>query len=350
MNFISPKILFVLFIGIVFSACNEERVESQPEPITVKVAVVYQNPTIEAEDGKLLHEVFGYNDPKLLNKIYKDSMEAVSHGSVKYEIVEVIEEDRMWTRFKDSTEYLGKKRVYNLLSQPGFEEFKEKKPKFDYKAFTDHYNFRERRDKGEINEVWVWTWPYAGMYESQQMGKEAFWCNSPPIKTNNEKILTVMGFNYERTADLAMHSFGHRAESVLRKVYDRWKPINEVEEPNNWELFTSLNKDAPGKGHVGNCHYPVNGESDYEYANETVVNTYADVWNNYPNLEWAKATPKEVNCEAWDCSQMGYMSWWYRKFPHFEGLNPDDQKLNNWWHYIVNYEQAKQLEEELHNS
>lgn len=52
-----------------------------------------------------------------------------------------------------------------------------------------------------------------------------------------------MGFNYERTADLALHSFGHRAESVMREVYKRWEPIDSgvnPTDPNNWELFTSL--------------------------------------------------------------------------------------------------------------
>lgn len=330
-----------------FSGDQTTVTQTEPEPITVKVSVVYQNPQIEAEDGKHLHEIFGFYNPEELNRVYKDSMEAFSHGNVEYEIVEVIEEDRMWTRFKDSTDYLSNERVYDLLNEPDFAELKEKETKFDYEGFVEHYNFDERRDNGEINEVWVWTWPFAGMWESQQVGQNAFWCNSPPLKMDNEKILTVMGFNYERTADLALHSFGHRAESVLREVYGRWERINDVETPNNWELFTSLDKDAAEKAHVGNAHYPPNGQDDYDYSNRSVVKTYAHYWQNYPGLDWQEETPKKIDCTAWNCDQMGYMSWWFRKFPHFGGINTDDKKLNNWWHYILNYEEALNLEKKF---
>lgn len=319
----------------------------ETQHVTVKVAVVYQNPRIPSEGGKRLHEIFGFNDPIELNRIYKDSMEAFTYNNVTYEIVKVIDEDRMWTRFKDSTNYLTKDRVYELLSEPNFTELKERDPRFDYEGFVKHYDFGELRDQDKINEVWVWSWPVAGMWESQQVGQNAFWCNSTPIFMDNEKILTIMGFNYERTADLAMHSFGHRAESVMKKVYNRWEPLKDVVSPNNWELFTSLDKDTPGKGHVGNCHFPVNGQSDYDYSNEKQVNSYAHVWRNYPTLNWEEATPKIVECADWGCNQMGYMSWWYRKFPHAGGVNIKDKKLNNWWHYVVNYESAIELENQL---
>lgn len=276
-------------------------------------------------------------------------MEAVTHHTVTYKIVKVIDSDKIWTRFKDSTAYLDKNRVYKLLSDPKKNEFKAKHPKFDYKGFVKYYGFDKLRDEGKINEVWVWSWPYAGMWESEQVGKNAFWCNSPPIKMDNEKILTIMGFNFERTADLAMHSFGHRAESVLSKVYGRWKPLKDMTKPNNWELLTSLDKDTPGKGGVGNCHFPVNGVKDYDYANKRKVKSYASIWKNYPDLDWKKAKPEVVDCSTWGCSQMGYMSWWYRHFPHFPGVNPQDKKLNNWWFYIVNYEWANQLENKLNN-
>ena len=323
------------------------------EKVTVKVVVIYQNPPISAEGGKRLHEIFGFNDPVELNRIYKDSMEAFSHNTVNYEIVETIDEDRMWTKFKDSTDYLSKERVYELLSEPNFTELKERNPRFDYEGFVRHYGFGEKRDNDQVNEVWVWSWPVAGMWESQQVGQDAFWCNSTPLKMANKKTFTIMGFNYERTADLALHSFGHRAESVMRKVYERWEPIDSgvhPENPNNWELFTSLEKNNTDLGNVGNCHFPVNAESDYDYENTREVKSYFKVWENYPNLDLNTATPEMVDCSNWDCSQTGYMSWWYRKFPHFEGLNQEDQKLNNWWHYLVDYEGALELEENLKHS
>ncbi len=326
---------------------NINEVDMEDSPLVIKVVVVYQNPKIRKEGGKRFHEIHGFNDPIELNRIYKDSMEAVSHNTIKYEIVKVIDEDRMWTRFEDSTEYLTKERTNDLLSEPNFETLKERNPRFDYEGFINYYGFGKLRDVDKVNEVWVWSWPVSGMWESQQAGQNAMWCNSDPLFMDNKKTLTVMGFNYERTADLAMHSFGHRAESILKIVYEKWEPLKNVEVPNNWELFTSLDKDTPKKGHVGNCHFPVNGQADYDYSNKRETPSYAYIWKNYPNLDWENSKPEIINCEDWQCNQMGYMSWWYRKFPHLKGLNSKDKKLNNWWYYVVNYEYAMQLETSL---
>jgi hypothetical protein len=41
------------------------------------------------------------------------------------------------------------------------------------------------------------------------------------------------------------------------------------------------------------------------------------------------------------------MSWWYRHIPKYEGLNPRDGHLNNWWYYVVDYNAAIKLEYEL---
>jgi hypothetical protein len=35
------------------------------------------------------------------------------------------------------------------------------------------YGFDKMRDDGEIHEVWIWTFPYGGMWESHMMGKDA---------------------------------------------------------------------------------------------------------------------------------------------------------------------------------
>ena len=338
----SNVLLFRLCLLPLFFGCNSGN-KVEPEPVIhVNVAVVYHNPEIHlaGEAPKRFHELFGWNDPEELNRIYKDSMESFSHGTVKYHVVKVIDEQRLWTRFADSTEYLSVERVHSLLNEPGWNELKGKNPKFAYEEFVEHHGFRELRDKGEIHEVWVWSWPYGGMYESQQLGKDAFWCNSPPIKTDGEKILTVMGFNFERTADLALHSFGHRAESVMSQVYGRWKPVKEVKDPNLWEVFTSLDKDSPLQSHVGNCHFPPNGVSDYDYSNTRVVQSYAYEWDSFPDIRQEKQAAREVSCEDWECSQMGFMSWWMSKFPHSPGVNAQDGRLNNWWHYMVNYEAA----------
>jgi len=132
----------------------------------------------------------------------------------------------------------------------------------------------------------------------------------------------------------AIHSFGHRVESSIVHAYgDRWDVYNE--DPTGWEIFTRVEKDLPGKAHIGNIHFPPNGVSDYDYSNRTYVRTYADNWKRYPVL---LDQSRMINCIEWGSSQLGYMRWWHNHLPRFTGVT--DGVLNNWWHYVVDYEGA----------
>ncbi|MCK4578725.1 MAG: T9SS type A sorting domain-containing protein, partial [Candidatus Marinimicrobia bacterium] len=107
----------------------------------------------------------------------------------------------------------------------------------------------------------------------------------------------------------------------------------------NWEIFTRIDKDVPGGAHVGNIHFPPNGQSDYDYGNTRSVVSFADNWERYPILLDQTRT---VTCSEWGCppqdSHLGFMRWWFSHLPRFTGVT--DGILNNWWHYIVDYEGA----------
>jgi len=160
--------------------------------------------------------------------------------------------------------------------------------------------------------------------------------------------------NYERSTDLALHSYGHRAESIMKYVYGGWdiKKKATLEEVNNWELFAAYHKDykpfKDGYSHIGNIHFPANADQDYQYDSRKYVYTYADTWYDYPNISTAAA--RRINCDEWKHpggGQWGYMLWFFDHIPHFKGLNPKDGHLNNWWHYIVHYKDALQQERRL---
>jgi hypothetical protein len=159
-----------------------------------------------------------------------------------------------------------------------------------------------------------------------------------------------MGLNYERDLACALESYGHRFESIMMEVYGWWKydKKDKKEELTNWEIYSAYAlkyaKFNPGQSHIGNIHFPPNGEKDYDWKNQKMVKTYADNWLNYPDVKEENA--REVNCSEWGCSHIGYMKWWFSHLPHFEGVNTKDKKLNNWWRYVVDYNEALRLEKQ----
>ena len=318
------------------------------DPITVKVAVVIQDPVLSGFGNRRLHEVvktpgytFTWNDPYVLNKEYEEALEKLSHGVVQYEVVKVIDDGKFFSVRNDNGKMLSSDEMVELLLEPGWKTLKETGTHYDYKAFVEYYDFDDMRDNDEINEVWVWSFPYGGMWESNYCGSTGFWLNSDPTTTtSNKKLLTVMGLNYERKMSLALESYGHRTESVLWHLYGRWD--KDALPPNNWELYTQYDKTHPDQAMIGNIHFPPNGVHDYDWVNKTVVKTFADGWSSYPDIDRAKF--RMVDCSAWNCDHLGYMSWWFSHLPHFQGINPADGHLNNWWHYVVNWEEALELE------
>ncbi len=332
--------LFFIIMAFIASGC--QTAPKNAETLKIKVAVVIQDPIMPDSGGKRMHEVmktpgysFVWNDPMALNKAYEVALEEVSHGVVDFEIVEIIDESLCFSNWNETNEPISMEEMIGLLQEPEWKSLKEVGTHFDYKRFVEHYDFDLRRDKGEINEVWVWSFPYGGMWESNYVGDKGFWLNSDPTTgTRNEKLLVIMGLNYERKMSLAMESFGHRFESVMWHEYGRWEK-NQAD-PNNWELFTQFDQHAPGQAHIGNIHFPPNGVHDYDWVNKTKVSTYADGWAFYPDIRTDSS--RIVDCTEWDCSHEGYMKWWFSHLPHFRGTNPKDGKLNNWWQYVVDYD------------
>jgi hypothetical protein len=184
-----------------------------------------------------------------------------------------------------------------------------------------------------------------GMWESNMSGDNAFWINSIPTQgVNCKEHLCVMGLNYERDLACALESYAHRIESTMMKVYGWWDYDNKTDKDSltTWEMFAAYalkyDKFLSGMSHVGNVHLPPNGEKDYDWANKTKIMSFADNWKNYPDVKEENA--HEMDCSEWGCNHLGYMKWWLSHLPHFRGINPKDGKLNNWWLYVVHYNEA----------
>ena len=365
--------LFALAAMAVVTSCGQKPYEERvAETLKIKVAVVYEDPVV-TEDGKRLHEVsrignWGYwNDPFEQVKVFERDMEAATNGVVDYEIVMQVETPHFYT-FKTNAEgvreWLTAEDIAAYCKDCDVPGFLSEGMGFDYLQLVEDYGFGEMRDNGELHEVWVYTHPGSCMFESRLIGEGAFWCNSEGITTEmgakNKRLLPVMFFNYERTVDLALHSYGHRVESIMAQVYgleeEWWKTdcFDSPEEMTAIQLFSSYqgtySKFEKGYGHIGLIHFPPNGERDYDYSNTNTAYTYADEWMNYPNMKFTPEKARPVTNTEWaheGGDQWGFMMWYFSHLPHFKGLNKKDGTLNNWWHYIVDWNGALEQEEKL---
>jgi len=181
----------------------------------------------------------------------------------------------------------------------------------------------------------MWGGPYFGFYESNMAGPNAFWLNSGPTSGSTcKKLLPIMGFNYERGLNEAVHDFGHRAESAMKKVYGNWDPTYT----NSWNRFSLLNKDIKDKAGCGNTHYTSASLKDYEYSPSGTVKSNCHEYINFPNIS---GDFRDLSCKTWGCTEFGYYQYWWTHFPQNAGKSTDvytkQEIKNNWLEYVFDF-------------
>jgi hypothetical protein len=302
-----------------------------PDALAPKALLYIYDPLVASRGKKPLHQVYGWFDPvELTAQVVQDLFKS-SHGLVHYQVIET-------NVINGYSAHLDGFRYNDETFAEAWKTKKFHEPGFDYARFIQDYGIALRIESGEADEVWVYSYPGSGMWESTMAGEGGYWCNSSPVQgVPSSRLFVVMGWNYERGVAEAIHSYGHRTESIMVHFYKQWEPRRV----NNWSAFALLNKDASGLGGVGNVHFPVNALSDYEYGSDRMVTSSADDWYNYPNF---KGITSSVNVRTWSPQlsdpQRDYLNWWYHHLPHFSGRGPDFF-LNNWWRYIVDIDQFK---------
>lgn len=288
-----------------------------------KVLVIIFNPIIESEGGKKLTEVLGWNNPDTLARNYIADVKECSGGLVQYEIAERVEVDAYPVKL-DGFQYDDTTYLKCWRNRKGFHE----PDAIDYNKIINQFNIISKVEQGTIDEVWLFAFPYAGCWESTMAGKGAFYCNSDPVPSteNCSRKFIIMGFNYERGVDCMLEDLGHRAESMMSRVFERLKGKS-----NFWERFALYDKIAPGKASCGNVHFAPNSERDYDWGNKRYVLSNCDDWYNFPNF---KGTVKKVNCEEWgDGDMKAHHLWWFRHIPRVSGKTRGIS--SNWWTYII---------------
>lgn len=186
---------------------------------------------------------------------------------------------------------------------------------FDYERMLKDYKICDRINKNQIDEVWLYADKTGGFWEATMAGPkdQIFWTNSSPIITSNcNRAVHIMGFNYQVWTDDALHSLGHRTESILSTFLDKKSKYLTRQGDTSFELLGQYyDPNVPNRGYVGNTHYPpnVNKAYDYDIKIPNILSDYFD-WN--PQHSGQK---KPINCEAWNCNQYDYQVQWFQHIP-----------------------------------
>ncbi len=364
------------------------------EKDTLNVLVIEINPvlnTVTTPDGKhpkVSELVNGSNSTQVsLNELIED-FEDSSHGYLKIKTkMEYLNEFPKYTsqinlkngkkgyRIDEET-YLSEIKYdgtgkynsdywFNLLNGPLWSNLPSFS--FDYEYIINKFDLVNRKNKKEFDQVWLLTIDPSQTYETNMVGRKAFWINGQPIKKDCDNFV-LANISISRR-DANYHALGHGMEGILYNVFDVtygkdyqanvYNITNESEynKLNLWQKFTlnALNNKSTYITGVGNVHYPFNSKDNYGYEVTTKTNTNWESWLNYPNI--SVNTTKDNN-KAWTSNPINnkimtssseekdpdrlYTRFWSSLFPHITGYT-EDGYLNNWWKYIKSYDYVKSV-------
>jgi hypothetical protein len=244
------------------------------------------------------------------------------------EVVHALEEGSRFRAYKNPNAKPSMK--YVILDSITFYEpvphHPKKKNYTDYNKIMERVNIRDWVEKQGVREVWIWG------YHSKEIG---------PVESNMASVhgnvsnshrdpfdlpickhtYTVYHYNYERGTDMAVHNHLHQIEAVMRQHGgDLWKTF----------------EGKPGAWRCGNCHFPVNGRRDYDYANKEYVESDIEDWK--PEGFGQK---QKMNCDKWGGDDLRWYVYWMQSIPGADsGLTYQGRPLSNWWEYLGDYDQA----------
>lgn len=314
-------------------------------PLAPRILVIVYDPVVDALKNTRLVE-WGVKNRgwKTVNELvagYIADVDECSGGLVKYNVVERVDVDEFPVK-ADGFRYTALQYLDVYTNHPD----KYHQPdRIDYYKIIEQFKLKQRVDNNEIDEVWLFTFPFSGTYESIMCGTDAFWCNSPALENTPGRRYVIMGFSYERGVGEMEEDLGHRMESMVSKIYkaqdflgwtysfkndpNKYDPLKYAE-TSLFGKFLLHDKIAPGNAQCGNVHYAPNSDRDYDWGNQRPVVTYADDWLTFPNLPKIQ---KMENCNSWGNGDIrGHHRWWFKRFPKVEG------RMNgirmNWWSYI----------------
>lgn len=303
-----------------------------PLTTTIKTLIIVYDPLVDKAAGKKLSEVMRWNRVEDLAQGFMSDILLASGELARYRIIERLDVNDFPPKVDgykyDAQTYLN---VMRGAARPYLPQ------EADYHAILKQFRILERVAKGEIDEVWLFNFPHAGFYESVMGGPGAFWCNAPPLPRTEAagRRFVIMGFSLERGVGEMLENMGHRAESIMEKVFEK-----TPEDQNLWKRFIRYDLTHPGQAACGNVHFAPNSERDYDWNNPRPVPSECDDWlYNFPEFKGGEFI-RRVTAEEWGKGDIRkHHVWWMSHFPKTKGRK--NGIYNNWWMYLMNPNHVK---------
>ena len=336
--------------------------------IIVPVVIINYLPTVDGVLLDMLKAPDGYYD------VYNSTLERSKNKIFGDKVIEknVIEEG---TRFRDySTNKIDPYISIDVVAYINvYEVDYSKNPDgndiqiINWSNLFNKINMKDFVEKTGVKEIWFTAFPkegYPSVLKQPNPTDKSLWYNMPesnmssPItgdvsnssRINSDlpiysKTYVVYGFNAHRGADTDLHNRGHQIEAQLSHI-DRdliW---------NNAFLPTSTKKEF----RLGNCHWPPNATSDYDYGNKVAVKSDIASWQP------SGGTYVDVNVDTWlgkkysfpmtatniigelnydNDAQVKWFIYWWQSIPGLNNTIPyNNSTLTNWWDIFYNWDDA----------
>jgi hypothetical protein len=288
-----------------------------------QVLLIVYDPVVPEKGGRRLREILGWGDPGDLTERFLQDLRAASDGLCDYRIARRLDVDGFPPKVDGFVyrpgEFLSLWQVGGGFHRPDWA---------DYEGILAEHGVVPLVNDGQIDELWLFGPPYAGFYESRMVGRGAFWCNGPPIDGpgGGSRRFVVMGFNYERGVGEMLEAYGHRAESILERLFEGRRGGDNL-----WRLYCRHEKSNPGQSEVGTIHFAPNSERDYDWGNPRPVLSRCDNWYHFPDLS---GPARLVDRREWGGGDIRlHHLWWFRHLPRAGGGAGGIE--HNWWGYVV---------------
>lgn len=307
---------------------NPHHPEPGNSPLEVRVLVLVYDPIAGTEGYHHLSEVFHWNNPARMVNDYKEQIEYAAGGYLHFDIVEWRNLNEIYAK-EDGYRYGVAEYIRNRRNRSGW----GKHGTADYPRLLREQNVVPLVESGLVDEVWIFSDHFFGLWEWSMAGRGAFYINGGVYpQVPSRRPFAFAAHNYERDENL--HTTSHRAEATMNRVYGDW---NLRAPENNWEKFSANDRQSDGVAGVGTCHWPANAVADYDYGNPRVVGSWADAFLNYPKLELIR---KPTSRDTWSKGgnyEADYLKWYFAHFPRAAGVNADGRQ-NNWFKYVWDYD------------